>query len=183
MIHADVALPAGAADAAGDYGIHPALFDAALHVLAAAEGFAAADDGSVLLPFAWSDVTLHARGASELRVRLELTPSGAAGEGEEPAFASMVVCDGTGQPVATVGGLTLRRATAEQVRAAVQSEREDLYRVRWQPVPMAQSAVAPEKVVLVGGTGGLAASWACCTLPTSPPCARGWMPASRRPSG
>ena len=157
VVHGHVALPAGAADGAGDYGIHPALFDAALHVLAAAEGFDADDDGGVLLPFAWSDVTLHARGASELRVRLELPPSGAASEGQEQASASMVVCDGTGQPVATVGALTLRRATAEQVRAAVQSAREDLYRVSWQPVPMAQSAVASEKVVVVGGTGGLAA--------------------------
>ena len=70
----------------------------------------------------------------------------------------MVLFDGTGQPVATVGRSTLRRATAEQVRAAVQSAREDLYRVSWQPVPMSQSAVALEKVVVVGGTGGLAAA-------------------------
>jgi acyl transferase domain-containing protein len=177
VVHGHVALPAGAADGAGDYGIHPALFDAALHVLAAADGFDAEDDGGVLLPFAWSHVTLHARGASELRVRLELPPSGAASEGQEHASASMVVCDGTGQPVATVGALTLRRATAEQVRAAVQSAREDLYRVSWQPVPMAQSAVAPEKVVVVGGP----LSSALSTLPTSPPCARGWMQARRLP--
>ena len=157
VIYGDVVLPAGAADAAGDYGIHPALFDAALHVLAAAEGFDAEDDGGVLLPFVWSDVTLQARGAGELRVRLELSMSGTEREGPEHAVVSMVVCDGTGQPVATVGGLTLRRATAEQVRAAVRSDREELYRVSWQAVPMAQSALAPEKVVVVGGTGGLAA--------------------------
>ena len=100
-------------------------------------------------------MTLHARGASELRVRLEL-PSGAGRESQGQAFATMAVCDGKGDPVATVGALTLRRATAEQVRAAMPSAREDLYRVSWQPVPMAQSAVAPEKVVVVGGTGGLA---------------------------
>ncbi|MBW8854707.1 MAG: polyketide synthase dehydratase domain-containing protein, partial [Bradyrhizobium sp.] len=156
VLYGHVALPAGAADAAGDYGIHPALFDAALHVLAAADGFDGAEDGGVLLPFAWSDVRLHARGASELRVRVELPASGSS-DSPEHAFTSMVVCDGTGQPVATVGGLTLRRATAEQVRAAMQSAHEDLYRVSWHAVPMAQSAVAPEKVVVVGGTGRLAA--------------------------
>src|SRR5262249_16450590 len=150
-------LPAGAASGAGEYGIHPALFDAALHVLAAAQGFDAEADGGVLLPFAWSDVTLHARGASELRVRLELSPSGAGSEDAEQASASLLVCDGTGQPVATVGLLTLRRATVEQVRAAVQSKREELYRVSWQLVPVAPSAVAPEKVMVVGGTGELAA--------------------------
>ena len=67
VVHGHVVLPAGVADGAEDYGIHPALFDAALHVLAAADGFDAEDDGGVLLPFAWSDVRLHARGASELR--------------------------------------------------------------------------------------------------------------------
>ena len=68
----------------------------------------------------------------------------------------MAVCDGTGQRVATVGTLSLRRATAEQVRAAVQLERRDLYRVNWQPVPLAPSKVASDKVVVVGGEGGLA---------------------------
>ena len=160
-IYGQVALPAGTSFGAGEYDNHPALFDAALHVLvdaalhvlAAAEGSAADRERGALLPFAWSDVTLHARGASELRVRLDLSTCG---EGPEQASGSMVMCDGTGQPVTTVGCLTLRRATAEQVRAAVQSKREELPRVGWQPVPLAQSAVVPEKVVVVGGTGRLA---------------------------
>ena len=124
-IYAQVALPAGTASGVGEYGIHPALFGVALFVLAAAEEFVDDDEGSVLLPCGWSDVTLHARGASELRVRLELCTSG---EGPERASGSMVLCDGTGQPVARVGCLTLRRATREQVRAAVQSKHEELYR-------------------------------------------------------
>ena len=103
VVYGDVSLPAVVADAAGDYGIRPTLFDAALHMLGAAEGFDADADGGVLLPFAWSNVTLHARGASELRVRLELTATGAAGDGRQQASASLVVWDGTGQPVATVG--------------------------------------------------------------------------------
>ena len=38
--------------------------------------FCAADDeDGVLLPFVWSDVTLYGHGASELRVRLDLSPS------------------------------------------------------------------------------------------------------------
>ena len=70
--------------------------------------------------------------------------------------ASIAVCDGTGQRVATVGTLSLRRATAEQVHAAVHVERRDLYRVNWQPVPLAPWKVASDKVVVVGGEGGLA---------------------------
>ena len=158
VVYGDVQLPAGQAlDGAGEYGLHPALFDAALHVLAASEGFADADDdGRVLLPFAWSDVRLHARGASELRVRVDLG-GGAGSTGEEAAFASMIAWDGSGQAVATVGGLTLRRATIEQVRAASQSDREELYRVIWQPVPLGQSALQRDRIVVVGGPGWLAA--------------------------
>ena len=112
-IYVEVALPAGTASGGGEYGIHPALFDAVLHVFAT-EGFAADDEGGVLLPFAWSDVALRAHGASELRVRLDLSSS----EDSEQVSASMILWDGTGQPVATVGCLTLRRAAGEQVLVA-----------------------------------------------------------------
>ena len=109
-IYLEVALPAGTVSGAEEYGIHPALFAAALHVFAM-EGFAADDEGGVLLPCAWSDVTLHAYGAKKLRVRLDPSTS----EGLAQVSASMVVWDGTGQPVATVGCLTLRPAAGEQV--------------------------------------------------------------------
>jgi NAD(P)-dependent dehydrogenase (short-subunit alcohol dehydrogenase family) len=124
-----------------------------LHVLAAAQGFAAEDEG-VLLPFAWSNVTLHARGARALRVRVALTTSETGSDGREHTSASLQVCDGAGQPVATVGSLTLRRVTAEQVRAAV--KRAELYRVSWRPLTLPQAAASTEKVVVLGGTGRLA---------------------------
>ena len=48
---------------AGDYGIHPALLDAGLHLLATAWfSNEEAGRGEVLLPFAWSDVALRATG-------------------------------------------------------------------------------------------------------------------------
>ena len=110
-LYAEVALPAGTISGAGEKGIHPALFDAALYVLAA-EGFAAADRG-MPLPFAWSDVTLHTHGASALRVRLDLCES----ESAEQRSASMMLWDEKGQPVATVGRVTLRRTADEPVLA------------------------------------------------------------------
>src|SRR5262249_30664748 len=64
-----------------------------------------------LRPFAWSDVTLYGHGASELRVHLDLSPS----NGSEQVAASMLLWDGTGQPVATVGSLKLRRTAVELV--------------------------------------------------------------------
>ncbi|MCK1410434.1 type I polyketide synthase, partial [Bradyrhizobium sp. 76] len=108
-IYAEVALPAGTISGAAEHGIHPLLFDAALHVFAA-EGFAATE-GGMPLPFSWSDVTLHTHGANKLRLRLDLSGS----ESSEQRSASMVLWDEKGQLVATVGCVTLRRIAGEPV--------------------------------------------------------------------
>ena len=70
-VYGRAVLPERIAATAGDYGIHPALLDAGLHLLAR-PGFGneEAGRGEVLLPFAWSDVALQATGASELRMRM-----------------------------------------------------------------------------------------------------------------
>ncbi|MCP4922363.1 MAG: acyltransferase domain-containing protein, partial [Proteobacteria bacterium] len=80
-VYGRVVLPASVSETSGEYSIHPALLDAALHTLAAV-GLASVDTpaGEVMLPFAWSDVTLHARGAAELRVCLEVSEATATGE-------------------------------------------------------------------------------------------------------
>ena len=64
-VFAEVALPAGTD--AGQWGIHPALLDAALHAraLLAADG-----ELRVAVPFSWTGVSLHASGPSLLRVRI-----------------------------------------------------------------------------------------------------------------
>ncbi|WP_443057772.1 polyketide synthase dehydratase domain-containing protein, partial [Streptomyces sp. IBSBF 2806] len=91
-VFAEVALPAGEADSAAGFGLHPALLDAALHAGAFAEPHGSDDEGGgVRLPFAWSGVSLHASGASSLRVRLRST-------GAESL--SLDLADGEGVPVA-----------------------------------------------------------------------------------
>ncbi|MBQ6640958.1 MAG: SDR family NAD(P)-dependent oxidoreductase, partial [Saccharopolyspora sp.] len=77
---------------AGRYGLHPALLDSALHaaMLTDAEGG---------VPFAWEGVSLHATGASALRVRLRR-----AGEA-----LSIALVDGSGNPVATIRSLRTRK--------------------------------------------------------------------------
>ncbi len=120
-VFAEVALPDAVREDAGRYGLHPALFDAALH----ANGFgdvATRGDG-MLLPFAWSGVTLHAAGADRLRVRV-----GPAG----PDAATIRLADGAGRPVATVDALTLRRAPAGGLTTAAVVH-DALFRVDWQP--------------------------------------------------
>ncbi|WP_444843224.1 SDR family NAD(P)-dependent oxidoreductase [Amycolatopsis kentuckyensis] len=114
-LFAEVSLPAEIRDA-GRYGLHPAALDAALHVLGVA-------GRGVLLPFEWAGVSLHATGASKLRVRL--VPVGT------DAF-SIELADATGSPVASVESLSFRPATG--VRP------DSLYRLDWTPVRAAGPA-------------------------------------------
>ncbi|HEY2418963.1 MAG TPA: type I polyketide synthase, partial [Steroidobacteraceae bacterium] len=135
---------------ADEYGLHPALLDSALHVLA----FAQADgghlrDGLLLLPFEWSEVRLVATGARELRMRASMERGG---DGE--ALAHLQLADGNGRVVAHVGGLRLREASEAQIRQASRSEAQHLYRLEWRPVAL--SAAAEGLPLLVGGDGALA---------------------------
>ena len=110
--------------------------------------------GEVLLPFAWSDVTLQATGASELRVRMTLDAS----DGAE-AIATLDLFDVNQQRVARVGELRLRRATAEQVRQASQLAARDLYRIDWQAVVLGDGVGAELTVGGIGDRGCCAGAW------------------------
>ena len=142
-------LPEALSSSAEEYGLHPALLDAALHVL----GFAQVDgvrDGLVLLPFEWSEVTVLATGARELRVRASVERGG---EGE--ALAQLQLADGSGRAVARVGGLRLREASEAQIREAARSEAQHLYRLEWRPVGLSEAG-AEALPLIVGGDGELA---------------------------
>ncbi|MTE21461.1 SDR family NAD(P)-dependent oxidoreductase [Streptomyces sp. TRM43335] len=126
-VFAEVALPEPVREQAARYELHPALLDAALHPLlpGVVQGSAPAR-----LPFAWSDVTVHATGASTLRVRLSL-PDDEAGD---TTTARLTVADGSGLPVAQVGALALRPLSAEAVRAAGAGH-AGLLPLSWSPHP------------------------------------------------
>jgi acyl transferase domain-containing protein/acyl carrier protein len=131
-VYAEVALPDGT-DAA-DYGLHPALLDAAMH--ADQLGADGAVDGDTLLPFSWSGVTLHAAGAAALRVHLERV------RGDEEC--AIRVADLSGRPVATVESMTVRPVTADQVDSVGTSGA--LLRVDWTPVPT-PAAIGPATAI------------------------------------
>ncbi|WUG92042.1 type I polyketide synthase [Streptomyces violaceus] len=132
-VFAEVALPSGEADLAAGFGLHPALLDAALHAGAFAEPHGSDDEGSggVRLPFAWSGVSLHASGASSLRVRL--TSTGA-------ESLSLDLADGAGVPVASVESLVLRAVTEEQLRVSGGGGGDALFRVEWSRRPVRDDA-------------------------------------------
>ncbi|HEY7147659.1 MAG TPA: SDR family NAD(P)-dependent oxidoreductase, partial [Streptosporangiaceae bacterium] len=145
-VFADVALPVDMADAAGSFGLHPALLDAALHAAGLPQdgaGRPERDDGAQM-PFSWTGVTLHATGAATLRVRIRPDHDGS---------LSLVAADGTGMPVVSVGSLVLRPAAGSPQAAA--NPRDALFGVEWVPIaagPSAGDGLVPV-VVAAGGVG------------------------------
>ncbi|MGC5291405.1 SDR family NAD(P)-dependent oxidoreductase, partial [Micromonospora sp. DT231] len=133
-VYADVALPEGT-DTTG-YGIHPALLDAALHAMSLTH-----QTTETLLPFAFTDVRLHASDATHLRVHLTRT-----GEREVRVDLS----DAAGAPVATIGQLGLRAVDLERVTPTPSSD--GLLEVRWGAVSM-PADVDVEGFAQLDGTG------------------------------
>ncbi|WP_262703342.1 MULTISPECIES: type I polyketide synthase [Streptomyces] len=130
-LYAEVELPA-AGEGQDGFGIHPALLDAALHVLLTAAG----EGDEIGLPFAWRDVRLHAIGASALRVRL--SPAG-------PGAVSLLAADGEGQPVVSVGAMISRPAEAGRLAPAL-SAGAGLLALEWAPMRMPTGSAVREWV-------------------------------------
>ncbi|MEW1780515.1 SDR family NAD(P)-dependent oxidoreductase, partial [Streptomyces sp. NPDC086777] len=143
--YAEVALPEAAVTGADAYGLHPALLDAALHATSFG-AVAETEPGQVLLPFAWNGVTLHATGATALRVRI-------ARLGNDTVAVS--AADMTGAPVVSVGSLAFRAVDPRRLDAGDGALRDALFRVAWQEVPTpAESTGADWPVLdLTGRTG------------------------------
>ncbi|MFD0278332.1 SDR family NAD(P)-dependent oxidoreductase [Kitasatospora sp. NPDC127111] len=119
-LFAEVALPDGVS--AADFGLHPALLDAALHVIV---GTGERRD-RLEVPFSWGNVDLHATGAAVARVRV--TPE-RTGDG-----FSLTLADATGALIASVGSLVLR-----PFAAAAAPARDDVFGVEWVPVAVTGS--------------------------------------------
>ena len=127
-LFAEVDLPEQARSSAEGFGLHPALLDAALHAIALG-GPGHNDDGDVSVPFSWEGVTLHAVGASSLRVRLS-APS--------PDRITLALADTAGGPFAEVSALALRALPRESL-AMKSTAGADLLGVTWIPVPQAET--------------------------------------------
>ncbi|MEU1702988.1 type I polyketide synthase [Streptomyces pseudogriseolus] len=137
--YAEVSLPEDEHRDAARFGLHPALLDAALHAQLTGTDEDGGQDGrggGVGLPFAFGGVTLHAVGATTLRVRLERNAGGA---------VTLHVADGTGQPVATVDSL-VSRPLSDGATGPARPADGALYTVRWTPadLPRTPAADRPE---------------------------------------
>ena len=108
------------------FAIHPALLDAAFHLLIDMDA-PESQASRVSLPFSFSGVELGVRGARLLRVRLFQ---------ETPGTMSMIATDEMGTPVVSVDSVARREVSAEQLSGTRERHHESLFRAVWSDVPM-----------------------------------------------
>ncbi len=132
---AEVELPQQAGVSTGGFGIHPVVLDAALHALGVAD-----ERIETVLPFSWQGVSLHAAGASRVRVRLAPVGDGA---------VSVELADSSGLPVLSVHELVMRAVSADQLTAALaaRSGSGELLDVVWSPVSLPGNDVGEDFTV------------------------------------
>ncbi|WP_431934516.1 SDR family NAD(P)-dependent oxidoreductase, partial [Nonomuraea jabiensis] len=135
-VFAEVELDEREAADADQYGIHPALLDAALH----ATGLIEQAEG-VELPFAWNGVELLASGAQQVRVHIRPAEDGA---------SSIRITDPAGAPVAVVASLISRPLPADGLSSRPQPGDEALHRVQWIPLPGELPGTLAGDVAVVG---------------------------------
>ncbi|MFC5753767.1 SDR family NAD(P)-dependent oxidoreductase [Actinomadura rugatobispora] len=137
-LFAEIALPEETAD--DRYELHPALLDAALHVLGAPRH----EERPVELPFVWNGVRLHGAGGGEgavLRVRV------APVDGDRIALA---VTDTGGRPIVAVDALTTRPVSPAQLAQAGGGDApEALFQVGWTELTVPEE---DDRDVLVAGS-------------------------------
>ncbi|MGC0330784.1 acyl transferase domain-containing protein/short-subunit dehydrogenase/acyl carrier protein [Streptomyces sp. SAI-170] len=144
-VFAEVALADGHAADADAFGIHPALLDSALHAVLAAGGVE-----TMRLPFAWEGVELHATAASTLRVHI----------GDLHTDTMKVRgYDATGAAVVSVGSLTARAVTEQQLRAAVGAAAQlPVFGVEWSEAPAPTENPVTTAALMSSGAERLVAS-------------------------
>ena len=141
-VFAEVSLPADAGVSVAGFGVHPVMLDAALHAVILASDSDELAAGSVLVPFSWQQVSLHAAGAAAVRARIVPV---------SPSAVSIELADGLGLPVLSVASMVARPVTDQQLLAAVSNSGPDrLFEVIWSPQPT--TAVSPVSVSAWGAT-------------------------------
>ncbi|WP_405145060.1 SDR family NAD(P)-dependent oxidoreductase [Sphaerisporangium sp. NBC_01403] len=141
--YVEVALPEHVRGDAGRFTFHPALLDAALHLLVLDSAEAVQDVPSLLLPFSWSGVRVSALGAEASRVRI-------ADLGDDRV--SLAIHDGAGDWIAGVDALTLRRVPRDGGASRAASDAAS-YTVDWVDLAASGADLADQRWAVVGYDG------------------------------
>ncbi|MBT2206892.1 type I polyketide synthase [Actinomadura sp. NEAU-AAG7] len=132
-VYAEITLPTEP----DTFDIHPALLDATIH--GALMGQVLPNDGGIRLPHTWEGVTLHASGASTLR--LAVSPVG-------DNALRLRAADGAGAPVVGVTSLAMLPADVADLGAPA-ANHDSVLHLEWVPAPTAP-AEPPTRIALVG---------------------------------
>ncbi|WP_216893070.1 type I polyketide synthase [Nocardia alni] len=154
-IFAEVTLPESVRARAGQFGIHPALLDAALHTIALGGAAPAVEDGQIAVPFSWESVVLSAAGATSVRVRVRRAADGS---------LAVTLADPSGAPVAEVAAVRLQALERSALAAPMRRAGGAGYRVvdwvasptpqvtdtgRWERVDGAETVTFADRTVAV----------------------------------
>ncbi|WP_256250879.1 SDR family NAD(P)-dependent oxidoreductase, partial [Streptomyces sampsonii] len=151
----EVALPEEVAGDAQYFGMHPALLDAVQH----ANGYlGVGSEENPLLPFAWNGVSLHARGATTLRVRITRL-------GDESVRLTAV--DAEGVPVLCAESLVLRAPTVPSAPVATGGQ-EPVFRLDWTAAPAVKPTEGLTAATLGEDVFGVGTTLASLTELTGP---------------
>ncbi|WP_406423029.1 SDR family NAD(P)-dependent oxidoreductase [Streptomyces sp. NBC_00842] len=142
-VYAEVEFPGE--PATPGFGIHPALFDAALQS-GAAVLLLGGETGERKMPFSWSGARLASRGATRLRVRAVAT-----GDSE----LRLDAVDESGAEVVSVKSIAVRPVGEEQLMGAQRGSQNALFRLDWAEVS-AEAGPEPTAVEVLGRPDGYA---------------------------
>ncbi|WP_450178477.1 type I polyketide synthase [Streptomyces buecherae] len=135
-VFAEASAPAALQAQAGQFGVHPALWDAALRAVVAASPDGAPE---LLVPYAWHGVTVTAAEAETLRVSIT---------SEGPHAVRVTATDTAGAPV-----LSVTRLESRPLRVPVPAASGSLSRTEWVPAPRTDRGPGP--LAVLGGTDAL----------------------------
>ncbi|TDC44550.1 SDR family NAD(P)-dependent oxidoreductase, partial [Micromonospora sp. KC207] len=136
-VYADVALPGDPADAARGFGIHPALFDAALQ--SGAVLLIDGDGGRHRMPFSWSGIRLDRTAGTRLRVRVTSTGD---------SSLRLDATDESGAPVVSARSIVARPVDRARLDGTRQAADDALFTVEWTAVPAPSAGGAGSGVVV-----------------------------------
>ncbi|WP_063001288.1 type I polyketide synthase [Nocardia mikamii] len=142
---ADLALPDAAGADGPNFGVHPALLDAALH--AAADELAAdLPAGTVPLPFSFHGVRVYRAGVTAARVRIRRIDADG---------VRLDLVDADGAPVAVVAAVRVRAVDRRSLDDGRSIARRSLYEMHWEPVEP-DATVADTSAMIAVGTASSA---------------------------
>ncbi|MDX3855598.1 polyketide synthase [Streptomyces sp. AK02-01A] len=142
-LFAEILLPDAMAERAPEYGLHPALLEAALQPLLLTGSTTRAGT-----PAQWRGVRLHATHATALRARLSPADGSSAGG----ATFALRLTDPTGQLVAEADAVTVRPFDTTGLASAKSRPHDALFRIDWTPSLLPPADGTARRWAVLGAT-------------------------------